>query len=257
MTPQILRIALLIVLLQITTACAVGTTHIRVDHTPFVGESSAKPGDLVVRTFRDLRVEDHRPYIGAKRNGYGMVLGHVAVPEGESLEGILSQYFVEALQGAGYRAWLAETGASMPDDFHPVAFVDGDIVTFWLDMYMATWHSIAIDFRLSDLSDQVLWEDHFVGDESNVLWIGIKSEFEKVIRQALDEALDQAKAEFGSADFDAQVQVAADLARAQTRIEEAAAGDDGAAAGDDGAAPGDDEALDAVSVPPPTVGPIP
>ena len=81
MTLQILRLALLILPLQIMTACALGTTHIRVNRTTFDSEPSAKPGDLVVRTFRDLRAGDRRPYIGTKRNGYGMVLGHLAVPE--------------------------------------------------------------------------------------------------------------------------------------------------------------------------------
>ncbi len=257
MTLQILRLALLILPLQIITACALGTTHIRVNRTPFDGEPSPKSGDLVVRTFRDLRAGDRRPYIGAKRNGYGMVLGHLAVPEDESLEKILSRYFVETLQEAGYRALLAETEMPTPDDFDPVAFVDGDIVTFWLDMYMVAWHNIAIDVRLSDLSDRVLWEDHIVGDESNVLWIGLNSEFEKVIRQALDEALEQAGAEFGGADFDAQVQVAVDFARTRTQAEEVAAGEEGAAVSDRATATGYDAAPDAVSAPPVTVEPVP
>jgi hypothetical protein len=151
-----------------------------------------------------------------------MVLGHVAVPEGQSLEGILSQFFVEALQRAGYRAVLAETETSMPADFHPIGMIDGDIETFWLDMYMATWHSIVIDIRLSDLSDTVLWEGRVEGDESNVLWVGVNAEFEKVIRQALDEALDQAATDFGSAAFQEQVRIAADLDRARAHSEEVA-----------------------------------
>jgi hypothetical protein len=222
MTLSPLRVVLVIALLQVTTACAVGTTHLRVDHSPFEGGASAKTGDLLVRTFRDLREEDRRPYIGAKRNGFGMVLGHVAVPEGQSLEGILSQFFVEALQRAGYRAVLAETETSMPADFHPIGMIDGDIETFWLDMYMATWHSIVIDIRLSDLSDTVLWEGRVEGDESNVLWVGVNAEFEKVIRQALDEALDQAATDFGSAAFQEQVRIAADLDRARAHSEEVA-----------------------------------
>jgi hypothetical protein len=89
-------------------------------------------------------------------------------------------------------------------------------------MYMATWHSIVIDIRLSDLSDTVLWEGRVEGDESNVLWVGVNAEFEKVIRQALDEALDQAATDFGSAAFQEQVRIAADLDRARAHSEEVA-----------------------------------
>ena len=202
----------LLVLALLTSGCAVGTTRIDVDHSPLTGGASARSGDLVVRTFQDLRDSERQPYIGAKRNGFGMVLGHVAVPEGQTLEGILTDYFIKALQRAGYRAAPEADVAAAGDGFEPVGVLEGDITTFWLDMYMAAWHNVGIDLRLRDRSEALLWESRIQGEESNVLWVGVSAELEKVIRQALDEALGQAVTEFSGADFEAQVRVAADRA---------------------------------------------
>lgn len=204
-----LRVCFGVLVLALGSACATGTTRLEIERSPFEADVALREGDILVRTFQDLRAEDRRPYVGAKRNGYGMVLGHVAAPEDRPLEEIITGYFVEALQRVGYRA-LREDDADPPDaaDFRPVAILEGDIETFWLDMYMTTWHNVVIAVRLRDLGDQVLWEGRFRGDESNVLWVGASGELEKVIRQALDKALAQAIAEFAADDFADQVRAA-------------------------------------------------
>lgn len=64
-----------------------------------------------------------------------------------------------------------------------------------------------------------------------------------MIRQALDEALDQAATDFGSAAFQEQVRIAADLDRARAQSEEVAAEAE--------------EASNVGSGPPATEGPFP
>lgn len=206
--PTPVRIALLLALTQIAMACAIGTTPIHVNRSPFQSDATPKPGSILVTPLVDARAEDRLPYVGAKRNGYGMVLGHVAVPEGQTLEGILTAYFAEALQASGYQAVVADSLDQAPPGFDPDAIIKGEIHKFWLDLYMATWHNVEIGIELTDLRDQTLWETVVRGDETNVLWLGVKSEFEKVIRQALDKALAQAIEEFSGEDFQAQLQVA-------------------------------------------------
>jgi hypothetical protein len=44
-------------------------------------------------------------------------------------------------------------------------------------------------------------EEDIRGEQTNVLWIGTSSELEKVIRQALTKALNQAAKEFASDEF--------------------------------------------------------
>ncbi len=41
-------------------------------------------------------------FIGNKRNGFGMVAGHVGLEQGKNLEVLLTRFFAEALQEAGY-----------------------------------------------------------------------------------------------------------------------------------------------------------
>ena len=46
-----------------------------------------------------------------------------------------------------------------------------------------------------------LWEKDFNSNETNVLWLGLSSEIEKVVRQAMDKALNQAVSEFSGEPF--------------------------------------------------------
>ena len=90
----------------------------------------------------------------------------------------------------------------MPSQVRFGAIVDGEIVEFWLDLYMAVWHKVGVKVKALDpVNQNVLWEKDIRGEEKNVLWIGATSEYEKVIRQALNKALNQAAKEFASDEF--------------------------------------------------------
>lgn len=194
--------------IYLTTGCALGTTPLSVKHSPFVGAACPSRGvSIVVRPFKDLRPVEQRPYIGAKRNAYGMVLGHVSVREGQPLAEALTGFIIDALQQAGYRAVLD----GKQQGFEPDAVVEGDILVFWLDMYVATWHRLELDVRLLDSKEHATWERVFVGEETNALWFGVSSELETVIQQAIDRALAHAVVEFASESFDEHVRPASEL----------------------------------------------
>jgi hypothetical protein len=133
-----------------------------------------------------------------------MVLGNIGPEEGLNLNDVLTNYFVEAMQEAGYTVVFSkETKA--PEELEKMKFdamIDGEIVEFWLDLYMAVWHytTTKLTAKHPD-SKEVLWEKVIHGEEKNALWIGATSEYEKVIRQSLTKALNKAASEFASEDF--------------------------------------------------------
>jgi hypothetical protein len=185
--------------------CALGVTKVDVAHSPLTGVMPKQEGSVLVKQFVDGRQSGHRQYIGNKRNGFGMVLGSIGTQDGVSLEALLTRYFMEALQHAGYNAVLQPSASATSDSVFD-AVLQGEIKEFWLDLYMATWHSVDVSLKLKDKPEtHVLWERDIRGEKTNVLWLGLSSEFEKVIREALDAAMDQAVKEFGSAEFQAAV----------------------------------------------------
>jgi hypothetical protein len=162
---------------------------------------SKKEGNLLVKSFVDKRPVSG--FIGNKRNGYGMVIGHIGLPDGVILEDLLTQYFAEALREAGYNAVIDKDRQQFPQqNIKFDAVVDGQIVEFWLDLYMAVWHRIGVVIRALDPdSNKVLWENIIEGAEKRVLWIGATGEYERVIREALTKALNRAAEEFASDRF--------------------------------------------------------
>lgn len=181
--------------------CALGVTKVDVAHSPLAGEMTKREGTILVKQFTDGRQPGHRESIGNKRNGFGMVLGSIGTQDGVNLDALLTKYFAEALQHAGYTVVL-QTSASGAGDRAYDAALQGEIKEFWLDLYMMTWHSVDVTLTLKDKTEtHVLWERDIRGERTNVLWIGASSEFERVIRQALDVALDQAAKEFASTEF--------------------------------------------------------
>jgi hypothetical protein len=67
--------------------CALGTTELVIGHNELNNVQNKKAGNLLVKKFTDSR--KNTDYIGNKRNGFGMVLGHVGLHDGENLESIL------------------------------------------------------------------------------------------------------------------------------------------------------------------------
>ena len=185
----------------LTTGCAVGTTRLTVSHEQLSSVQPKRQGDVLVRPFVDKR--EHTEYIGNKRNMYGMVLGHVATQKGVKIEELMTQYFVEALQAAGYNATLDKAASGSPA---PQAkcdtIIDGEIVVFWMDLYMTVWHRVEVKVRAINPADQtVVWEKLIEGDENATLWAGVTAEFERVVRLAITKALNHAAREFASDDF--------------------------------------------------------
>ena len=183
--------------------CAIGTTRIDVNHEPLKHIENKKEGNVLVAQFTDNREDTHKGYIGNKRNGFGMVLGHFATKEGVKLELVLTKYFAEALEEAGYKVTIQEEEASTTQDQANFdLIINGEINQFWLDLYMAVWHYLDVNIQAVDPSTQgVVWEKSIKGAEKNVLWIGLSAEFEKVISQSLTKALNRAILEFSSDNF--------------------------------------------------------
>ena len=179
------------------SGCAMGTTRLDVTHDSLDPVVKKRQGNILVERFVDVR--ENKEFIGNKRNGFGMVLGHVATLEGVNLEDLLTKYFAEALTESGYNVQVAGT---KPLDMKADAVVGGNIREFWLDLYMMTWHYMTVDLKAIDPSSRkIMWEKEVKGDESNVLWIGVTSEFERVIRMSLTKALNEAAKQFAADEF--------------------------------------------------------
>jgi len=197
------------------SACALGTTTISIERSALETTASRAPqGDIVIERFTDERPDGQPPYVGAKRNLYGMSLGRLAAPGDEPIEAILTSYVAEALRAAGYRVVDAEADASSrPEGFAPAARLRGQIDEFWVDAYAATCHAVSIRVQLHGPADEVSWEAAFDGEETNVVWLGATSELERIVRRALDQALDDALVAFRSASFRDAVRRAGESAR--------------------------------------------
>jgi hypothetical protein len=195
----IVRILIVAVMSFIATGCAIGTTSLKVEHAPLEKAEKKKQGNILLKEFVDKRKESHE-YIGNKRNGFGMVLGHIGLENDARLEPLLTRYFAEALTEAGYNVVTQADAQSGQVKFD--AIVDGEIIEFWLDLYMKVWHNIEVRTTAIDPAGKaVLWEKTIKADQSNVLWIGATGEFEKVISESLTKALNQAVLEYNSDGF--------------------------------------------------------
>ncbi len=189
--------ALVIVLAFFLGGCAIGVTKIDVTHDPINTISDKKEGNILVKKFVDKREGRIKGYIGNKRNVYGMVLGNIE--SNEKLELLLTKYFAEALEAAGYTVVIQKKGEDL-SNFDVV--LEGEILEFWLDLYVAVWQKVDVMLKLTDKeTSSVLWEKEVKGEETNALWIGASSEYEKVVREALNKALNEAAKEFASDEF--------------------------------------------------------
>jgi hypothetical protein len=183
------------------SGCAFGVTNVRVTHSALTPVDAKREGVVMVRQFTDSRKED-KQYIGTKRNGFGMPLGKLGVRDGKRVDLMVTEFFVDALKHAGYNAMIQIPQSPTSDISKVDAVMEGDIREFWTDLYMATWHKVNVHMKLLDKTGaKVMWERDIEGGQANVLWLGLSSEFEKVVRQALDQALNRAAKEFASDEF--------------------------------------------------------
>lgn len=195
------KIALVVFLALFAGGCAIGTTRVHIAHEAFDRIEKKREGNVLVKQFTDKRTDPQ--HIGNKRNMYGMVLGHIGTEEGVKLEALLTTYFAEALKEAGYNAVIQEAQVTdIPNLVKFDAIIEGEILEFWLDLYMAVWHKVDVKVKAIDPTSQnVFWEKDIRGEQKNVLWVGATSEYAKVISQALTKTLNQAAKEFASDDF--------------------------------------------------------
>ena len=180
--------------------CAIGTSKVRASHSPLQPVASKRSGTILVKPFTDSRKLEDKTKVGNKRNGFGMVLGSFALKGGKSVAQTMTEYVADALKEAGYNVVMEGSGAAPGS-----VVLEGDVYEFWLDLFMATWHNVGVDLKLRSRAGAVVWQKKVNGSETNVLWLGINSEIEKVIRQAIDKALNQAVREFASGDFASHV----------------------------------------------------
>ena len=185
--------------MTLLAACAVGTTEVKVAHDPFNEVSNKREGHLLLKEFVDLR--EHVEYIGNKRNGFGMVLGHIGLYGEEGLEPLLTRYFAEALRESGYEvSYYKDQTKDNLSDFD--AIIEGEIIEFWMDLYMQVWHRVTFNVKALDpLTETILWQSEIKGAENRVLWVGATGEYERIIREALTKALNKAMEEVTSDEF--------------------------------------------------------
>jgi len=198
---QLKNIFLILLSLIILGGCATGTTKLKINHNELNEASTKREGNLLLKTFVDLR--ENTEFIGNKRNGFGMVLGHVGLQGDENLETIMTRFFAETLQENGYKVTI-DSGPSdkniSQQNFD--AIIEGSILEFWMDLYMAVWHKVKVDIKvLNPNNEQVLWKKEISGAEKRVLWVGATGEYERIVREALTKTLNTALEEFTSDDF--------------------------------------------------------
>lgn len=197
---RIVRFLSLMVFVIILGGCAVGITRVKLEHDPLNPVAQKREGTILVKEFKDIRTQE-KSYIGNKRNMFGMVLGHIGPEENVRLTKVITRYFIEALQQAGYKAEIVQENKPAGTTGKVDAIIEGEIQNFWLDLYMAVWHYMDVKVVLKSPEDKVLWEGKIHGEEKNVLWVGANAEYEQVVRQSMTKALNQAAQEFASEAF--------------------------------------------------------
>lgn len=184
---------------SLLSSCAIGTTKINVNHGPLQTASVQRGSTIYVRQFTDSRKIEDKTSIGNKRNGFGMVLGGFSVKGGKTVAQTMTDHVADALRAAGYNAVVEGSGHAAGA---PV--LEGDVYEFWLDLFTAVWHNVGVDLKLKNQAGATVWQKRVKGTETNVLWIGVNSEIEKVVRQAIDKMLNEAVTEFSSDAFAAK-----------------------------------------------------
>jgi len=194
---------------SVLTGCSsmsqVGVTRVNVIHDPLNRIENKKDGNILVNEFKDVRPPP-REYIGSKRGGHamGIVTGRISTESGVSLTEILTKYFAESLSEAGYNTVVMKD-AKVPGESEKIKFdamLEGEIMEFWMDIGGGVSAKVGVKLTAKHPhSKEVLFEKVIHGEQRNFLWVGSTPEYEKVIRQALTKALNEAALEFASDEF--------------------------------------------------------
>ena len=125
------------------SGCVTGTRSVDIAYTPTEAPSASK-GSIYIKDIEDKRQFEQRPkspstpsvsgelseqspetlasFVGRQRNGYGLALGSVTLPEGGTVQQEMREVLTAGLQRSGY-AVVDENSADMT--------VDVDIKKFW------------------------------------------------------------------------------------------------------------------------------
>jgi len=189
------------------SGCVWGVNKVEITRGPLNPNHDKKEGIVGVRTFIDARKGNLRK-IGTVYSAAGAV-GSVELKGNTGLGDIFTAYMVETLENAGYKTVIVDPASTGPNssssDKVPV-ILDGLITEFWENSMVKAWSRVEVNLLLSDaINGDVLWTKTIYGYGESTLWIGVQSEFEDSIRQAIDEALRQASAAFVSDAFSEKV----------------------------------------------------
>jgi|GEM_PF-1234574 len=182
--------------------CAFGTAKIKLTHETLSEPKVKRQGTIVLEKFSDERQADKGgEFIGNKRNGYGMVLGHVAIDSGK-VDSVLTSFVGDVLKNTGYTVIYNTQITNAVADITSAPIMTGKIKECWMDMYMIANAQVAIDLSLlTPDKKETLWQSNISGGKVNLLWWGIKSEFANVYKRAITFALDSAQQKFSSEEF--------------------------------------------------------
>lgn len=203
---RILRLAVCLFICAFFGNCAFGTARITLTHEPLPNPPAKRQGTIMLERFTDERpIDKGGEYIGNKRNGYGMVLGHVAL-DNAKLDSVLTGFIGEALSNTGYTVVYNTSKVTADADVTAVPIMTGKIKECWMDMYMVANAQVSIDLDLvTPDKKEVLWKSNINGGKVNLLWLGIKSEYANVYNSAINFALDSAQQKFSSEEFSNKV----------------------------------------------------
>lgn len=172
-----------------TSGCSsiVPVTHDALRRIP-----NPKSGNILVKSFIDNRKDVEPQEVGNLRNGYGMAIHSILIEEEPPLTTLMTEYFAEALEKAGYKTVLQseqDTETMPTSSFDTV--LEGEIKRLWIDGYWKYGCTIEVVLRALDSNSQnVIWEKEFVTEKDGA-----------VITPALTDILNQAAQEFASDEF--------------------------------------------------------
>lgn len=192
----------------VTGGCTLSPKPMTISHRQLKPVIQQRQGDLLVRPLIDKRAQTQ--YVG--RMVYTKMGGtayYFETTKGDRLDVLLTQYFVEALQNAGYSAVLdTSTPGSPLSEAKYDAIISGEIVEFWMDNYLhypSTVFRVAVRVQANSPDAQkVLWEKLIEGTDRHIdgSWESLTEPF---VRHGVTDVLNRFAWEFASDDFYARV----------------------------------------------------
>jgi uncharacterized lipoprotein YajG len=188
-------------ILSVLLAVGCSPVRLKITHDPLLRVENKKQGSILVRQFIDKRPE--RFFIGDIQNRFGLDIGRIFAERDVSLTILVTNYFAEALNAAGYTTIVQEprsVPSPAPSGFDVI--IEGEITVFWMSLRERIWQRIEIRTRALDPTGKmVLWSKDVKADRTNGIWWGTTDEYERVLSEALTQVLNEAAKEFASDDF--------------------------------------------------------